>query len=86
LATYGIEGDVFEVLPKLISSFKGALREVSEINNKDLSDDLPALILPPSQSASKERLCPWIRSTKNPIRLEASSDSSFTSCTIAKEV
>ncbi|OAA92393.1 FAD-binding protein [Clostridium ljungdahlii] len=36
LATYGIQGDVFEVLPKLISSFKEELTEVSKINNKGL--------------------------------------------------
>ncbi|WP_406541883.1 electron transfer flavoprotein subunit alpha/FixB family protein [Clostridium ljungdahlii] len=36
LATYGIEGDVFEVLPKLISSFKEEITEVSKINNKGL--------------------------------------------------
>lgn len=36
LATYGIVGDVFEILPKLISSFKEALGEASEINSKNL--------------------------------------------------
>lgn len=36
LATYGIQGDVFEVLPKLISSFKEALGDISQLKTKDL--------------------------------------------------
>ncbi|OAA88353.1 FAD-binding protein [Clostridium coskatii] len=36
LATYGIEGDVFEVLPKLISSFKEALGDSSQLKTEDL--------------------------------------------------
>jgi electron transfer flavoprotein alpha subunit len=36
LATYGIQGDVFEVLPKLISSFKEALGDISQAKSKDL--------------------------------------------------
>lgn len=36
LATYGIQGDIFEVLPKLISSFKEALGDISQAKAKDL--------------------------------------------------
>ncbi|KZL91469.1 FAD-binding protein [Clostridium magnum] len=36
LATYGIQGDVFEVLPKLIISFKEALGDISSAKPEDL--------------------------------------------------
>ena len=36
LATYGIQGDVFEVLPKLISSFKEALGDSLLVKTEDL--------------------------------------------------
>ncbi|NMM64473.1 electron transfer flavoprotein subunit alpha/FixB family protein [Clostridium sp. P21] len=36
LATYGIQGDVFKVLPKLINSFKEVLKDISNIETKDL--------------------------------------------------
>lgn len=36
LATYGIQGDIFELLPKLIISFKEALGDISQAKTKDL--------------------------------------------------
>lgn len=36
LATYGIQGDIFEILPKLIISFKEALGDISQAKTKDL--------------------------------------------------
>lgn len=36
LATYGIQGDIFEVLPKLINSFKEVLGDISQVKTKDL--------------------------------------------------
>lgn len=35
LATYGVQGDVFEVLPKLISSFKEIIGDISQTTTKD---------------------------------------------------